>query len=408
MDQLPLQPILLFALYVLIARCSLIRGRTQWRSRAFALTNLVFVAALFYQVHAGAIRYAAYLGIVVISYVAMRLVAKAKGALPWVAFSVPILALVLIRYVPALWWPMDKLFVGTHGTTGAAYFIGISYMAFRLSYLVWEVGNDSVPMPTLSEYLGFAFFVPTMVVGPINRFKTHREFLYGVNREATPVRRSLLRILIGAVKFQFAATLCNQLAYQGLLLDLHRHSPVELGIAAVAYYLYLYLNFSGFCDIAIGAAGLIGVHVRENFDNPFAARNVKDFWNRWHITLSEYVRDVVFAPLSRTLIIKLGPQSANHAIACAIFVAFVLVGAWHGWGWHFVLFGVLHAFGVIVNHYYGTWLKKRLGTAGLKAYNANPYITAAATMTTFLFVTATFFVFANDTSDMKQIFHAII
>ena len=102
----------------------------------------------------------------------------------------------------------------------------------------------------------------------------------------------------------------------------------------VFYYLYLYCNFSGYCDMAIGAAGLIGIPVAENFNNPFAARNVKDFWNRWHITLSSYMRDVVFAPLSKNLVRAMGPAYANHAIALTITVVFLLVGVWHGVGWY--------------------------------------------------------------------------
>ena len=111
-----------------------------------------------------------------------------------------------------------------------------------------------------------------------------------------------MRVLVGAVKFKFFGPLLNQLTYSGLLLDGHPHLWVDLPIAAVAYYLYLYCNFSGFCDIAIGGAGLMGIPVAENFANPFAARNMKDYWNRWHITLSLYMRDVVFSPLSKALV----------------------------------------------------------------------------------------------------------
>ena len=75
-----------------------------------------------------------------------------------------------------------------------------------------------------------------------------------------------------------------------------------------AYYIYLYLNFSGFCDVVIGASALIGITIDENFDNPFRARNVNDFWTRWHITLSTYLRDMVFTPLSKMLIRLTGPK----------------------------------------------------------------------------------------------------
>jgi D-alanyl-lipoteichoic acid acyltransferase DltB (MBOAT superfamily) len=170
------------------------------------------------------------------------------------------------------------------------------------------------------------------------------------------------------------------------------------------YYLYLYCNFSGFCDMAIGAAALIGIPVPENFDNPFAARNVKDFWNRWHITLSTWMRDVVFSPLSKFFVGKFGIKLADHAIALTITIVFLLVGIWHGVGWHFAAFGAAHALGVVANHYYTIFLKKKLGRDGFKAYNENRWIRAIAVALTFCYCAASLFLFANTFPEMKEIF----
>ena len=175
----------------------------------------------------------------------------------------------------------------------------------------------------------------------------------------------------------------------------------------VFYYLYLYCNFSGYCDMAIGAAGLIGIPVAENFNNPFAARNVKDFWNRWHITLSSYMRDVVFAPLSKNLVRAMGPAYANHAIALTITVVFLLVGVWHGVGWNYFIYGALHALGVVTNHYYTIGLKKWLGRDGFKAYNENRWIHALAVTLTFAYCAASLMFFANTLPQIRQIFDAM-
>ena len=174
-------------------------------------------------------------------------------------------------------------------------------------------------------------------------------------------------------------------------------------MAAVFYYLFLYCNFSGYCDMAIGAAGLIGIPVPENFQSPLAARNVKDFWNRWHITLSVYMRDVVFSPLSKTFARLFGPANVNHAVAATIFVVFLLVGIWHGVGWNYAAFGAVHALGVVANHYYTIGLKQWLGRDGFKAYNANPWIHAAAVVLTFCYVAASHFFFANTFPEMREI-----
>jgi D-alanyl-lipoteichoic acid acyltransferase DltB (MBOAT superfamily) len=343
-------------------------------------------------------------------YLALRRWGERSGWLPWLAFLMPIGILVAIRYAP--FTEMVRLFGASLGNTElqrhpeftlSSVFIGSSYLAFRTSHLALEVRNGVVPRPGFWEYFGFAFFAPTLSVGPINPYSQHRRAFAETDRPEIPVGHALLRVIVGAVKCKFFGPLLNQLTYEGLLLDGHPHLWVDLPIAAVAYYLYLYCNFSGFCDIAIGGAGLMGVAVAENFANPFAARNLKDFWNRWHITLSQYMRDMVFSPLSKALVRAFGAAQANHGIALAILVVFLLVGVWHGVGWNYAAFGAAHALGVTTNHYFDIALKKWLGKERFAAYNRSPAIHAAAVALTFLYVTASLFLFANDWDTMKNI-----
>ncbi|MGH9959752.1 MAG: MBOAT family O-acyltransferase, partial [Pyrinomonadaceae bacterium] len=261
----------------------------------------------------------AYLVLIGVHFLAMRLFSGREGWLPWLAFFSPIIALIIIKYLPLVWEPLVQPFK----LSGEA-FVGISYMSLRLSYLVLEVRNHVVEKPGFWQYLGFSFFVPTFVVGPINPYSVHERSLRRTDREVTPKGRAALRIIVGAAKFQVLAPLFNQLSYSGLILDSHPHPPSDLVVAAVSYYLFLYCNFAGFCDMAIGVAGLLGIHERENFQNPLAARNVRDFWNRWHITLSDYMRDVVFTPLSKFLAGRFGIPT-DHAVALAILAVFLLV-----------------------------------------------------------------------------------
>lgn len=159
--------------------------------------------------------------------------------------------------------------------------------------------------------------------------------------------------------------------------------------------------------MAIGLAALIGFRVNENFNNPFAARNVKEFWNRWHITLSEYTRDVIFTPVTKGIIKKLGSKYTNLALSVGIFCVFLVIGIWHGVGILFVVFGLLHAAGVIANHYYTVWLKRALGKQKYKVYNENPLVNAAAITLTFIYVAASFAVFANSYSKVGMIKNAL-
>ena len=395
--------------YIVAARIVMVTLRGTVRDAAFTVLNLAGCAVFFVLGHDYGFIWALwlYLPLVLAMYLTMALFADASDGRMWIAFFAPIGALVLVRYFP------PSFFYAFMGSPRAAwpaaapapispYFLGISYLAFRCSRLVLEVRNGAVAKPGFWPYIGFCFFVPTMSVGPINTYANYRRG-FEPARPVLPADRALFRILVGAVKYLFLGTLCSQLSYGGLLLDDHYHHWFELPIAAIFYYLYLYCNFSGFCDAAIGVAALIGIPVPENFDRPFMSRNVKDFWNRWHITLSVYMRDIVFSPLSKFLAHRMGLPNVDHAIALTIVLVFLLVGVWHGTGGHYAVFGLLHGLAVAVNHYYTIGLKKWLGRERFKAYNANPWIRAIAVVVTFLYVAASMFFFANNTHEMKEI-----
>ena len=413
--------------YVVAGRLVMRRLTGAGRELVFAALNLTGVfLLLFYgsNEHFG-LRFATYVALIVGLYLVLWLFAEKRGHWPWLAFFAPVGALIIVRYVPASWYVALGHLLGV-SWLGSPRMIGLSYLAFRCSRLVLEVRNGVVKKPNLLEYLNFAFFLPTMPVGPINTYANFRrgftpspvgtgegggtpdEGRQGETNPRTipydvPVGRAALRILVGAVKYQFLGNLCNQLGYAGLLLDDHPHHWVDRPVAMLFYYLYLYLNFSGFCDMAIGAAAIIGIPVPENFDNPFAARSVKDFWNRWHITLSTWMRDVVFSPLSKFFVGQFGLKLADHAIALTIVIVFLLVGIWHGAGWNFAAYGAAHALGVVANHYYTIFLKKKLGREKFKAYNENRWIRAVAVMLTFCYCGASLIFFANTFPQIKYI-----
>jgi len=349
-----------------------------------------------------------YLAAVMGMYPTMRILA-ARPASFWVAFAVPILLLIGVRYTPTAWVAQ-----GLHGLRGvlrrnpdfslAPYFLGVSYLAFRCSRMMVDVRNGA-PWPTFVQFIGFAFFFPVMSVGPIHRWTDHREALQ--NRTHFSIGLCLQRIVIGLTKAIFLAGWVGQLAYSQMFFDGHLHTPVDLVISAVAYYLYLYLNFSGYCDVAIGLAGLAGVPVPENFKHPLSARNLKEFWNRWHITLSEWMRDLVFSPLAKNLVTRVGPKYAQHAIAGIILLVFVLIGIWHGRGWTFLVYGLLHGLGVVANHYYTLALKKHLSREQYLSYMGNRWIEAAGILMTFGYAAGTLFFFANTPQQISTILHSL-
>jgi D-alanyl-lipoteichoic acid acyltransferase DltB (MBOAT superfamily) len=333
-----------------------------------------------------------------------------NGTETWgtVALWFPIAILIVIKYVPIL----DSSFApALHAVLlnhVAALFLGLSYLTFRLCHLVQEVRNDLVEIPTLSEYLSFAFFVPTLSIGPISPYSRYIASYRNPIQDSAVKRRALLRVLVGLTKYLFLSSLLSQYTYSGLLLDGHPHRRIDLLVALFGYTLYLYCNFSGFCDMVVGMSGLLGIDVMENFNVPFSARNLQEFWNRWHISLSTWLRDMMFTPMVKMLVRIFGPKSANNAIAFSICAVFVVIGVWHGVGINFALFGLFHGIGLASVHYYGIFIKKRLGKQGFLAYRENRLIGALGTALTFVYFSLSLFLFANSWENMHQIFKVLV
>jgi D-alanyl-lipoteichoic acid acyltransferase DltB (MBOAT superfamily) len=404
------QLVFFIILYIVAARACLLWAPERIRIPAFALINILGIWSLLYPISnffapLNIAIFLTYVMLVAAHYFLLTRFADCEGRFPWLAFFAPIGALILHKYLaPAL----GLLLIHKNlSSLERYYFIGISYLSFRASLLVLEVRNGSAKKPGFWEYLGFCFFLPTMSVGPINSYSNFARGFTGADRAQMPLGRSALRVLVGWVKFMYLAHPFNQLAYTNLMLDGHPHHWGDLVVSATAYYLFLYLNFSGFCDIAIGASGLLGFPVEENFNNPLSARNLQEFWNRWHITLSRYMRNVVFTPLSKWLVRVFGAAYANAAIAVSVFLVFLLLGIWHGVGWNYAAFGAANGLGLVIVHYHGIWMNKWLGREGYKRYLKNPFIKASSTALTFSYVAACLFIFANDFPTMRKILSVI-
>lgn len=349
-----------------------------------------------------ALGFGAYLALLVLHFALLQRIGSSESR-GQIALWFPVLALVVMKYIG----PLQEAFAATLRPVGiphlSALFLGLSYMTFRLCHLVQEVRNEVVVPPTLAEYLSFAFFVPTLSLGPINPYSQFIRSYRTPERRNTPLDQSLLRMLVGFTKFFFLSTLLNQYTYAGLLLDGHPHHLVDLPIACFAYTLYLYCNFSGFCDMVIGVSGILGIKVMENFNRPFAARNFQEFWSRWHITLSTWLRDMMFSPLVKALTRKVGPKHVHHVIAFSICTVFFVIGIWHGIGMNFALFGLSQGIGVATVHYYTHYLRKILGKQRFTIYGQNIWIKATAVTLTFTYFSASLFLLANNWTDIHSI-----
>jgi len=156
-------------------------------------------------------------------------------------------------------------------------------------------------------------------------------------------------------------------------------------VVLYSYPVFLYFNFSGYCDVVIAAAALLGVRMPENFDRPYLSRNVIDYWTRFHRSLGFWIRDYLFTPMYKAAASR-WPWGAMWWVFPCYIVAFVLAGMWHGNGSHWAVFGLIHGCGVGIAKLWEMYLVKRLGRKGVKQYLASWPIRVPAIALTLTFI----------------------
>ncbi|HIE15503.1 MAG TPA: MBOAT family protein, partial [Bacteroidales bacterium] len=217
--------------------------------------------------------------------------------------------------------------------------IGISFYTFKsLSYVIDIYLETMKPTKSFRDFSLFVFFFPNILAGPIDRAS---KFLPQVQQDYNITRRDiamgLMLIMMGLVKKIMIADYIGLNFVDRVFEVPLRFTGVENMLAVYGYTLQLYADFSGYSDIAIGIALLLGFKLMENFNYPFKAKSIADFWRRWHISLSSWLLDYVFRPLQ----INLRNWRAAGNIASLI-ITFTLIGLWHGANWAFVIWGLLH------------------------------------------------------------------
>lgn len=292
------------------------------------------------------------------------------------------LSLVVLALVGVFVWLKHYPFVAALPALPFAYtVVGISYILFRVLHLIFEVGDGALPRPPFWRYVLYCLFFPAFLSGPINRYQPFARDLDApqpLDRETA--FETLWRLLKGLAKVAVVGEILRMVQDNAASrLDAAMATPsmlfVSLAFAAATllYMLYLYVNFSGYTDMAIAIARLFGIVLPENFNRPFMAINFQDFWSRWHITLSEWFKFYFFNPLLKVLMQRFrNPALAPYLGVVALFIVFLVLGAWHGASYEYLLAGALNGTGVSVNKLYQVEIAKRLGKKSYRALAARP------------------------------------
>ena len=285
------------------------------------------------------------------------------GKLLLTASFVLVIVFFVFLKVPALAEWISRFLRGLNGQSAALAspldirWLGFSYIAFRLMHTLRDRQTGRLPAVSLSEYVVYVIFFPALAAGPIDR----------IERFVTDLRRpvALTSEDVGEAGKRLALGLFKKFAIADTLglVALNGTNALQVrtaGWAWVLLYAYafqIFFDFSGYTDIAIGLGRLLGIRLPENFKAPYLKANLTQFWNNWHITLTQWFRAYFFNPLTRTL------RSGKKVLPIIVIIfitqmgTMLLIGLWHGATWNFIAWGAWHGLGLFIHNRWSDWTK---------------------------------------------------
>jgi alginate O-acetyltransferase complex protein AlgI len=278
--------------------------------------------------------------------------------------------------------------------------IGLSYILFRYVHWLVESFKDSIHRPNPITFINYILFFPSILAGPID---TYNNFAYWVESSRPRYNRVLFfagitRLFLGAFKTVAIVPLIIVYATDYTLL-LDDFSPaVAIFINAMIYSAYIYIDFSGYSDIAIGSSYLIGIRTPENFDSPYISMNLSSFWKRWHMTFSNFLSLYVFKPVLRLYNSFINPKYRMLVTILGYLTTFTICGLWHGDTMNFVLWGLWHGIGLSINKVWTAKLKHKVIKSDTLVYRAS------SVLLTFVFVSIGWLFFHYPIDQLTQMY----
>ena len=222
--------------------------------------------------------------------------------------------------------------------------LGISFFTFQqISYIV-DVYNSKEKVPSVVDFVFFVSFFPQLIAGPIVLSKEMLPQIEDEKNKAINYKHLLMGIYIfsmGLVKKVFLADTFANFSEAGFDV-MTTLTTLEAWMTSLSYTLQLYFDFSGYCDMAFGIAMMFNIILPINFNSPYKSKSISEFWQRWHITLGRFLKNYVYIPLG-------GNRKTEIITLRNLFLVFLVSGIWHGAGWNFILWGILHGIFIILD-----------------------------------------------------------
>jgi alginate O-acetyltransferase complex protein AlgI len=311
-----------------------------------------------------------------------------------------LIILLVILKTPTLAQEISILLRSLNGQSTAAVIVldlrwlGFSYIVFRMLHTLFDRLSGRLPEVSLGEYVVFIIFFPTLVAGPIDRIERFvRElrapFALGTNDAGEGSKR----LLIGMFKKYAVADTLALFALNGANA-IQVNSTGWAWVMLYAYAFQILFDFSGYTDIALGLGRWLGFKLPENFNSPYLKPNLTQFWNSWHMTLTQWFRAYYFNPVTRALRSAKRPLSIPLLIFLTQLSTMVLIGLWHGVTWNFFLWGMWHGIGLFTQNRWTERLKPRVARLSPRRQNA---LNVLGVLLTFNFVSLGWVFFALST-----------
>jgi D-alanyl-lipoteichoic acid acyltransferase DltB (MBOAT superfamily) len=267
-----------------------------------------------------------------------------------------LIGIFLILKIPSLATAVSEVIryaLGRPSTNAAATdlrWIGFSYIAFRLLHTIRDRQSGRLPVVTLPEYVTYVIFFPALTAGPIDRIERFiQDLRRPISLSAEDLSIAGKRLVVGLFK---KLVLADSLA----IIALNSTNAVQtrtagwMWVLLYAYTFQIFFDFSGYTDIAIGIGWFLGFRLPENFANPYIKPNLTQFWNSWHMTLTQWFRAYFFNPFTRFLRSSKHPMPVPAMIFLTQISTMILIGLWHGATWNFILWGLWHGVGLFVQN----------------------------------------------------------
>jgi alginate O-acetyltransferase complex protein AlgI len=330
---------------------------TSWRQRVLLIANVLFLSSFSHDITT----FVPFAGFLALGYIAQRI--TRDGSMP------RLFCALLLVTIGAFFWLKRYTFIPSAAFLQFPYLlVGLSYVFFRVLHLIIDSHQGAIEEKVgLLSYLNYTLNFTSLTSGPIQRYQDYRR----AEVELPPLTivvagRAFERIVVGYFKVAIVSMVLS--AWQHQAIDTLGSDHVFLdrvwaGVAVVGIYpLYLFFNFSGYTDVVIGTARFLRIELPENFDRPFSSGNFIQFWSRWHITLSNWLKTYVYNPLMMLMMARItAPRVAPYLAVFAFFVTFFLVGLWHGQTSEFLFFGFLQGGGVAANKLYQELMAGKMG-----------------------------------------------